>query len=420
MNAATTAAAEADDWSSWEALLSQFSQATNCTTTLYAADGRPAIGPICSSDIGLVLGHSPFFREEGEGRRFEQEIAARAMLQLEVVRSMYLDQLAVVAVPIVIFGKCQGAVVFGWLPVTFSSALGAERIAIAAGTDPRRLWAVLRLQPPLGQSRVELYARFLSSLVATHARLRETMREIAAVTRLREESLARVAHELRTPLSSVLLRISALLSTPLDDAREIRAALEAMLRNVREESRLIDDIVDSARSQTGQMSISPVTCNILEVVSAAVQTILPQARSRGVGIEVRWSDHEQELVEGDEARLQQAFWNLLANAVKFTEPGGTVTVAHRQRESMHDISIQDTGMGIERPMLNHIFAPFVRERSNNDSGLGLGLSIARHIVELHGGRILVDSEGRGKGSTFTVVLPGHHEPPGRPGSARGS
>lgn len=404
MNSSTPAPDAADEWSSWEPLLSQFSQATLCTTTLYTAQGQPVIGPICASDTGLVLGHSQFFRPGGEGRRFELELAATATLQLESVQSMYLDQLAVLAVPVVMFGKCHGAIVSGWLPLTFSSALGAERIAAAARTDARRLWTVLRLQTPLGPARMELYARFLSSLVATHGRLRETLSEIAAVTRVREEFLARVAHELRTPLSSVLLRLSALQNTALDRPQEIRAALEAIGRNVREESRLVDDIVDTARSRTGQLSITSASCDIRQVVSAAVDTILPQARAKDVEIEVRWSAQDS-FVEGDTARLRQAFWNLLANAVKFTSPKGKVLVEHVRRESTHEIAVRDTGIGIQRHMLGQVFDPFVRERSNNDSGLGLGLSIARHIVELHGGRILVDSEGPGRGSTFTIVMP---------------
>ncbi len=397
----------ADEWSSWEPLLTQFSQATHCTVTLYATNLEPAIGPILSSDCGIVLGHSRFFQPDGEGRRFEQAIASRAALQLEVVQAMYLDQLAVVGLPIVMFGRCHGTIVFGWLPLTFSSALGTERIAAAAGADGRRLWTVLRLQPPLGPQRMELYARFLASLVAAHTRLRETLSEIEAVARLREESLARVAHELRTPLNSVMLRLSALLNTELDRPEEIRLALEATIRNVREESRLIDDIVDSARSQTGQMSISPAPCDILQVAAAAVDTISPQAKAKGVEVRILWSPGDSPLVDGDAGRLQQAFWNLLANAVKFTPAGGSVTLGHQRRESTHDISIRDTGVGIQRQVLGRVFDAFFRERSNNDSGLGLGLSIARHIVELHGGRILVDSEGRGSGSTFTVVLPAH-------------
>lgn len=407
MSPSTAVAGADDDWSSWEPLLTQFSQATQCTATLYSTDGRPVIGPICSSDTGIVLGHSPFFGPAGEGRRFEQAIVSKASIQLESVQSTYLDQLAVVGVPIVMFGKCHGAVVFGWLPVTFATALGAAHIAAAAGTDPRRLWTVLRLQPPLGRARLELYARFMSSLVEAHARLRETVSEIEAVTRLREESLARVAHELRTPLSSVMLRLSTLLATELDDRQEIRATLEAILKNVRQESRLIDDVIDSTRSQTGQWSITPVLCDLRQIISAAVETISPQAQAKGVDIVTRWSSGAEQLVEGDTGRLQQAFWNLLANAVKFTPSGGKITVVHRQRESMHEVSIQDTGVGIPRQMLGQIFAPFVRERTENDSGLGLGLSIARHIVELHGGRILVESDGRGLGSTFTVVLPAH-------------
>ena len=407
MNTPTAPPGAPEDWATWEAVLTQFSQATHCTTSLYTSDGQPMIGPVFNSDTGVVLEHSPFFRDGGEGRRFEQALVLKASLQLEVVESTYMQQLAVVAVPIVMFGRCHGAVVFGWLPVTFATALGAARIAAAAGADGRRLWTVLRLQPPVGANRVQVYARFMASLVDAHARLRETMSEIEAVTRLREESLARVAHELRTPLSSVTLRLSTLLSTELADRSEVRATLEAVLNNIRQGSRLIDDIFDTTRSQTGQLSISPVVCDIGHIVSAAVETILPQAMAKGVRIVDTLDPREPRPVRGDTGRLQQAFWNLLANAVKFTPAGGTVTIEHRRREYMHDVSIRDDGIGIPRQMLGRVFVPFVRERTNNEQGLGLGLPIARHIVELHGGRILVESDGRGAGSTFTVVLPAH-------------
>lgn len=396
-----------DDWSSWEPMLTHFSQTTSCTVTLYGADGTPAIGPIFSSDTGVVLGHSRFFGPDGEGRRFELALAARAALTLEAAEDIFLAQLAVVAVPIVMFGRWRGTIVFGWLPLTFATALGSERVAQASGAESRRLWTVLRLQTPLGAARLQVYARFLSSLVATHARLRETLNEIEAVARMREESLARVAHELRTPLGSVMLRLSALLNTTLEDPQAIRRALEAVIRNVREESRMVDDVVDSARSRTGQLSIAPLRCNLLDVVFAAVGTIAPQAEAKGVHLRTGWTPGEQQLVEGDPARLQQAFWNILANAVKFTPAGGSVTVSHSRREGMHDIAVVDTGAGIRRDMLGQVFDPFIRERANNDTGLGLGLSIARHIIELHGGRIMVDSEGKGRGTTFRVTLPAH-------------
>lgn len=403
-----------DGWSSWEPLVTQFAQATSCTTTLYALDGEPAIGPVFSSDTGTVLAHSTFFHAGGEGRRFEQSLAAQAALRLEPVKDVFLEQLAVFAVPIVMFGRCHGTIVFGWLPLTFANALGAEHIARSSGADPRRLWAVMRLQTPLGRWRAELYARFLGSLVDAHARLRETLGEVQAVTRLREESLARVAHELRTPLSSVVLRLSALQMTALDDPLQIRTALAAILQNVREEARMVDDIVDSARSRTGQLRVEPTLCNLLDVATAAVATIAPQAAAKEVSLSVHWVPDEVALVDGDPSRLQQVFWNLLANAVKFTNGGGSVRLEHRRRESTHDIRITDSGQGIPREMLATIFEPFVRGQARNDNGLGLGLSIARHIVELHGGRILVESAGRGQGSTFTVVLPAAADPHGEP------
>lgn len=177
---------------------------------------------------------------------------------------------------------------------------------------------------------------------------------------------------------------------------------------------MVDDIVDSARSRTGQLRVEPTLCNLLDVATAAVATIAPQAAAKEVSLSVHWVPDEVALVDGDPSRLQQVFWNLLANAVKFTNGGGSVRLEHRRREATHDIRITDSGQGIPREMLATIFEPFVRGQARNDNGLGLGLSIARHIVELHGGRILVESAGRGQGSTFTVVLPAAADPHGEP------
>lgn len=394
-----------DEWGSWEALLVQFSQATACTASLRTIDGGVAIGPLHANAVGAALGAHGFFEPEGAGALFERTLGEQAALRLEPVQAMFLEQLAVAVVPIIIFGRCFGTVSFGWVPVTFPTALGAEQVGRAAGIDGRKLWGLLRLLPPLGRARLDLYVGFLTSLLATHARLRETLVEIDAANRMREENLARIAHELRTPLSSVLLRLSALLNTRLDDPHATRTALEAISRNVRDESRMIDDIVDSARSRTGQLSITRVPCDVRGVVDAAVVTIAPQAQAKGVAIEVLADDGAPPIVEGDPGRLQQAFWNVLANAVKFTPAQGRVTIRHAAREGMHDVSIQDTGAGIRRALVGRIFEPFVRERANNDTGLGLGLAIARHIVELHGGHILVDSDGEGLGTTFTIALP---------------
>ena len=224
--------------------------------------------------------------------------------------------------------------------------------------------------------------------------------------RLKDEFLAMVSHELRTPLNAILGWVSLLRGGSLSTARS-EHALEVIQRNARAQSQIVSDLLDVARSLTGRLHLEPVRAQLTDVVSNAVDSVRPSANARGVQLSLDAGD-ARHIVWGDIARLGQIAWNLLSNAVKFTPPGGQVEVRLRQRDSYAELTVKDTGLGIAPDVLPHIFHRFQQADSSptrSHGGLGLGLAIVRHLVELHGGSVMVESKGTGHGSAFTVLLP---------------
>jgi signal transduction histidine kinase len=230
-------------------------------------------------------------------------------------------------------------------------------------------------------------------------------RDAEAASRAKDEFLATVSHELRTPLQAIL-GWSTLLREDRDDPALVGRALETIERNARAQMRLITDILDVARIVSGKLRLTPEPVDLRPVVGAAVETVRPTADARGVALEAALDDAGP--FAGDPARLQQVVWNLLSNAVKFTPPGGRVAVSLRRRGDAVEIVVRDTGQGIDPAFLPHVFERFRQadgSTSRAHGGLGLGLAIVRHLVELHGGTVRAESEGPGRGATFTVSLP---------------
>ena len=235
----------------------------------------------------------------------------------------------------------------------------------------------------------------------------ETARGAAEeANRLKDEFLAMVSHELRTPLNAILGWVSLLRGGALSQARSTHA-LEVIQRNARAQSQIVSDLLDVARSLTGRLHLEPVRAELTEVVRNAVESVRPSATARNIHLSFQPGDTPL-LVWGDLARLEQIAWNLLSNAVKFTAPGGSVEVRLRQHDSYAELSVRDTGSGIAPDVLPHIFHRFQQADSSstrNHGGLGLGLAIVRHLVELHGGTVTAESAGVALGSTFTVLIP---------------
>ena len=224
--------------------------------------------------------------------------------------------------------------------------------------------------------------------------------------RLKDEFLATVSHELRTPLTAILgwsrMLETGTLATDMADR-----AIETISRNARSQAQIIDDILDVSRIITGKLYLELHPVEIEPVLEAAINVVRPTAEAKGIQIEVDF-EPEPAAVHGDINRLQQVFWNLLANAVKFTPAGGKVVVGLRRVNSEVEITVADTGKGITPDFLPYVFDRFRQADSTSTrqhGGLGLGLAIARHLVEIHGGSVSASSSGDGQGALFTVKLP---------------
>ena len=231
-------------------------------------------------------------------------------------------------------------------------------------------------------------------------------RRAEEANRAKDEFLAVVSHELRTPLNAVLGWSRMLRSGSLDAAQAARA-LETVERNAAAQAQLIDDILDVSRIITGKLRLNVASVDLHRVVEAALDAVRPAAGAKGVRLQAVL-DPAAGPVPGDADRLQQVAWNLIANAVKFTPKGGRVHVRLARDESHAAIAVEDTGAGIDPAFLPHAFERFRQADAGTTrayGGLGLGLSIVRHIVELHGGTVTAASDGPGRGASFTVRLP---------------
>ncbi|MGL5833911.1 MAG: ATP-binding protein [Waterburya sp.] len=235
----------------------------------------------------------------------------------------------------------------------------------------------------------------------------QTAREAAErANRIKDEFLAVLSHELRSPLNPIL-GWSKLLQQGKLDATQTQTALATIERNAQLQAQLIGDLLDISRILRGKLSLNRTSVDLNKVISAALETVRLAAEAKSLQIQTLLSSDVGTVI-GDAGRLQQIVWNLLSNAVKFTNQGGQITVALTQIENHAQIQVMDTGKGINPDFLPYVFEHFRQEDGSitrQFGGLGLGLAIARQIVEMHGGQISVDSSGEGQGATFTVELP---------------
>jgi len=236
---------------------------------------------------------------------------------------------------------------------------------------------------------------------AEHARV-----EAEASSRAKDEFLATVSHELRTPLNA-MLGWSQLLTNHALPAEKLSHALEVIQRNVLAQSRLVEDLLDVSRIVSGQMRLDVQPVDPRRVVAAAIESAKPAIEAKHILLEVDLAP-DAGMIIGDATRVQQIIWNLLSNATKFTPAGGRILVAVKRVESSVELVVADSGQGIPKEFVPYVFDRFRQvdgSFARRHGGLGLGLAIARHLVELHGGTIEVASDGLGTGATFTVHLP---------------
>jgi hypothetical protein len=236
---------------------------------------------------------------------------------------------------------------------------------------------------------------------------RQARAEAEASTRIRDEFLAMVSHELRNPLNSISGWVSLMRTTNGTDAATVTHALSVIERNVRMQKVLVEDLVDFSQMRVGKLRINDLPVDMLRVVNAAIEAMRPGAEQKRVRISVEFKCR-MGFVRGDADRLEQVLSNLLSNALKFTAAGGCICVKLDSVDDQLELTVSDSGIGIPANFLPLVFERFSQldeENSCRFGGLGLGLSIARQLVELHRGTIQALSPGEGRGSAFIVRLP---------------
>ena len=318
------------------------------------------VAPIMSEDVEqdpLLADRREFYRAEG-------------------IRSLF-------AVPLHLYGENSGTIVFYFRDThPFSQA----EIHIATALANLASAAMTTAELFQEQTRLRLQAEESSQL--------------------KDEFLATVSHELRTPLTP-LMGWTHLLRSQKVDAATLASALEVIERNVRAQTQIVNDILDVSRIMTGKLRLEMRAVTLAPIIEAAIETVRPAAIAR----EIRITASLDQLVDDvrcDADRLQQIVWNLLSNAIKFTAEGGEVNVSLSRKNSKAQIIVSDTGQGISADFLPHVFDRFRQADSSytrKHGGLGLGLAIVRHLVELHGGTVEAHSAGEEQGARFTVFLP---------------
>jgi PAS domain S-box-containing protein len=302
----------------------------------------------------------------------------------------------------------------------------AIRVLPGDGAEPRLHWVVRDLS---ARRRTEDQIRQLNAEL--ERRVRERTAELEQANREKDELITRerharieadhansakdvflamLSHELRTPLNVVLGWTARLRRGGLDPASTAHA-LDVVERNIRIQTRLIEDLLDTSRLSRGDVQLERRPIDLLTVVEPMLDALRPSAELKKVRVNARLSPTGA--VEGDPSRIQQIAWNLVTNAIKFTQPGGTVEVVLQREGDEAVLVVSDTGVGIRPDLLPHVFDPFVQadpSLTRSQGGLGLGLSIVKRLVELHGGRVDVSSAGDNEGATFRAFFPVAPEP----------
>ena len=356
-----------------------------------ASSGNEAVTLLEGAEFDLVL--TDLHMEGGDGLSVLSEIRRRAPLTISVVLTGFASVESAIA------ALQQGAYDYLVKPCDIDEM----KHTIRRGVEHRRLMlAEQEARENLEQLNRDLERR-VEERTAELTRLNE---ELAEANRAKDIFLATLSHELRTPLTPVLGWVNLLRNGNLD-GEGVEQALDAIERNARLQSRLIDDLLDISRIATGKLRFEPKPTDLNSVVEAAVETVRSSAGLKHVELEVAPADAPL-VVMGEPVRLQQIVWNLLTNAVKFTEAGGRVTVRVETSGQDARVVVEDTGIGISEEFLPYVFDRFRQadgSRTRRHGGLGLGLAIVDALAKLHRGGVEAQSEGTGLGSRFIFTLP---------------
>jgi PAS domain S-box-containing protein len=306
-------------------------------------------------------------------------------------------------------------------PVILQKVRSGERLehyeSVRVAKDGRRIHVSLTVSPIRDRNGKVIGASKIARNITERKRAEEEREQLLAreqaaraeaesANRTKDEFLATVSHELRTPLNAIMGWSHLLRRGRMDEAATARAA-ETIERNAKAQAQLIEDILDVSRVIAGKLRLNVGPVDLASVINAAIESVQLAADSKGIHMKVTL-DPSARHISGDSGRLQQVVWNLLSNAIKFTQSGGHVEVRLEHAKSNARIKVSDTGQGISKEFLPFIFDRFRQAdgtSTRRHSGLGLGLALVQHLVELHGGTVRAESPGEGGGATFTIALP---------------
>jgi len=355
-----------------------------------ASSGDEAIDLMNQSDYDLVL--TDLHMEGGDGLSVLNRIRRHAPLTISVVLTGFASVESAIA------ALQEGAYDYLVKPCDIESM----KHTIRRGVEHRRLMlAEQKARADLQQLNLDLEQR----IEERTAELKRLNVELADANRAKDVFLATLSHELRTPLTPVVGWIKLLRSGTLDE-KSVVQALDAIERNAWLQSRLIDDLLDTSRIATGKLHFEPKPTDLNVAVKAAVDTVRASAATRNIDVSMTlWPSSLTVL--GEPVRLQQIAWNLVSNAIKFTEPGGKVSITTQLDGTHAQLTVVDTGVGIVPEFLPHVFDRFRQadgSTSRRHGGLGLGLAIADALAKMHGGHLEAKSDGVGKGATFSLRM----------------
>lgn len=355
-----------------------------------ASSGDEAIDLLSKEDYDLVL--TDLHMEGGDGLSVLNQIRRHAPLTISVVLTGFASVESAIA------ALQEGAYDYLVKPCDIESM----KHTIRRGVEHRRLMlAEQKARADLRQLNLDLEQR----IEERTAELKELNVELADANRAKDVFLATLSHELRTPLTPVVGWIKLLRSGSLDE-KSVEQALDAIERNAWLQSRLIDDLLDTSRIATGKLHFEPKPTDLNTAVRAAVDTVRTSAAARNIDLSMTlWPSSLT--VMGEPVRLQQIAWNLVSNAIKFTDPGGKVNITTQRDGSQALLTVVDTGVGIEPEFLPHVFDRFRQadgSTSRRHGGLGLGLAIADALAKMHSGCLAAKSDGVGKGATFSMRM----------------
>lgn len=353
-----------------------------------ASSGDEAIDLMSRSDYDLVL--TDLHMEGGDGLSVLNQVRQKAPLTISVVLTGFASVESAIA------ALQEGAYDYLIKPCDIETM----KHTIRRGVEHRRLMlAEQKARADLQQLNLDLEQR----IEERTAELKRLNVELADANRAKDVFLATLSHELRTPLTPVVGWIKLLRSGTLDE-KSVSQALDAIERNAWLQSRLIDDLLDTSRIATGKLHFEPKPTDLNVAVKAAVDTVRTSAAARSIELSVSLYPASL-IVLGEPVRLQQIAWNMVSNAIKFTDPGGKVTINTGLDQTQAYFTVIDTGIGIAPEFLPHVFDRFRQadgSTSRRHGGLGLGLAIADALAKMHGGQLEAQSEGVGHGAAFTL------------------